>query len=85
MDEFDEMADLDRVSIHEVMEQQTISISKARIVTSLSSRCSVIAVFNLKNGRYDKSLTFSKNIDLSDPILSRFDIIAVVKDEVKKL
>uniref|UniRef100_A0A175YR75 DNA replication licensing factor MCM2 n=1 Tax=Daucus carota subsp. sativus TaxID=79200 RepID=A0A175YR75_DAUCS len=73
---------IDEVSIHEAMEQQSISISKAGIVTSLQARCSVIAAANPIGGRYDSSKNFSQNVELTDPIVSRFDILCVVKDVV---
>ncbi|XP_041281998.1 DNA replication licensing factor MCM2 [Onychostruthus taczanowskii] len=82
IDEFDKMNDQDRTSIHEAMEQQSISISKAGIVTSLQARCTIIAAANPIGGRYDPSLTFSENVDLTEPIISRFDILCVVRDMV---
>lgn len=65
-----QMNDADRTSIHEAMEQQSISVSKAGIVTSLQARCAVIAASNPIGGRYDPSLTFSENV--SSPI--HFDV-----------
>jgi DNA replication licensing factor MCM5 len=80
IDEFDKMREEDRVAIHEAMEQQTISIAKAGIVTTLNSRCSVLAAANSVFGRWD-DLKGEDNIDFMPTILSRFDMIFIVKDE----
>ncbi|BGP26260.1 minichromosome maintenance protein 5 [Rhodotorula toruloides] len=81
IDEFDKMRDEDRVAIHEAMEQQTISIAKAGITTILNSRTSVFAAANPVFGRYDDMKTPADNIDFATTILSRFDMIFLVKDE----
>jgi len=82
IDEFDKMNDQDRTSIHEAMEQQTISISKAGIVTTLQARCAIIAAANPIGGRYNSTIPFAQNVELTEPILSRFDILCVVRDTV---
>ncbi|ETO99758.1 hypothetical protein F441_22824, partial [Phytophthora nicotianae CJ01A1] len=80
IDEFDKMRESDRVAIHEAMEQLTISIAKAGITTILNSRANVLTVANPVVGRYDEMRSASENIDLMSTILSRFDMIFIVRD-----
>ena len=74
----------DQVAIHEAMEQQTISIAKAGIHTTLNARASILAAANPIGGRYDPKLTLRQNLNFSAPIMSRFDVFFVIRDEPKE-
>lgn len=82
IDEFDKMSDATRSVLHEVMEQQTISIAKAGIITTLNARTSILASANPIGSRYNPNLPVTENIDLPPPLLSRFDLVYLVLDKV---
>jgi DNA replication licensing factor MCM4 len=82
IDEFDKMSESTRSVLHEVMEQQTVSIAKAGIITTLNARTSILASANPIGSRYNPDLSVPQNIDLPPTLLSRFDLIYLILDRV---
>merc|ERR1712226_1093015 len=85
IDEFDKMDPHDQVAIHEAMEQQTISITKAGVKATLNARTSILAAANPIGGRYDRTKSLKQNIAMTAPIMSRFDLFFILVDDCNEV
>ncbi|KAG6803744.1 DNA replication licensing factor Mcm6 isoform X1 [Apis mellifera caucasica] len=85
IDEFDKMDVRDQVAIHEAMEQQTISLAKAGVRATLNARTSILAAANPVGGRYDRKKSLQQNVQLTAPIMSRFDLFFIIVDECNEI
>lgn len=85
IDEFDKMDPKDQVAIHEAMEQQTISITKAGVKATLNARASILAAANPIGGRYDRTKSLKQNVMMTAPIMSRFDLFFILVDECNEV
>ncbi|KZS10347.1 DNA helicase [Daphnia magna] len=85
IDEFDKMDPRDQVAIHEAMEQQTISITKAGVKATLNARASILAAANPIGGRYDRTKSLKQNVMMTAPIMSRFDLFFILVDECNEV
>lgn len=79
------MSDATRSVLHEVMEQQTVSIAKAGIITTLNARSSILAAANPVGSRYNPNLPITRNIDLPPTLISRFDLVYLVLDKIDEV
>ena len=84
IDEFDKIKAEDRSALHEVMEQQTCSVAKGGIVATLNARTSILSAANPMYGKYDPYKNITENVNLPIPLLTRFDIIYVIRDIPEK-